>query len=61
MRGHKLRSGVNWEGALGQKGIKQTGTTQGPGIMRSMLLLLLLLLPAITQYNSIEVMMQVVT
>jgi len=26
MGGHKLRSGVNWEGALWQKGIKQTGT-----------------------------------
>jgi hypothetical protein len=24
MRGHKLRSGVNWHGALKQKGVQQT-------------------------------------
>jgi hypothetical protein len=56
MRGHKLRSGVNWEVALKQKGIKQTGTKQGPGIVRNVLPL-----SAITQNNSIEVMIQVVT
>jgi len=56
MRGHKLRSGINWEVALEQKGIKQTGTKQGPGIVRNVLLL-----SDIAQNNSIEVMMQVVT
>jgi hypothetical protein len=25
MRGHKLRSGVYWQGALKQKGVKQVG------------------------------------
>ena len=39
MIGHKLRSGVNWEGALEQKGMKQMGTKQGPGIVRNVLLL----------------------
>jgi hypothetical protein len=28
MRGHKLRSGVNWHGVLKQKGLKQTGIKQ---------------------------------
>lgn len=30
IQGHKLRNVVNWEGALEQKGIKETGTKQGP-------------------------------
>jgi len=51
MRGHKFRSGVNWEGALEQKDIKQ-----GPGIARNVLLL-----SDIAQNISIEVMVQVVT
>jgi hypothetical protein len=28
----KLRSGVNWQGALKQKGVKQTGVQQGLGV-----------------------------
>jgi len=36
---HKLRSGINWQGALNQKGIKQTGLKQG-------LYIFFLLLPA---------------
>ena len=56
MRGHKLRSGINWEGALEQKGIKQMGTKQGRGIVRDVLLL-----SAITQNNLTDVMIEVVT
>ena len=31
MKGCKLGNGVNWEGALKQKGIKQTDVKQGLG------------------------------
>jgi hypothetical protein len=33
MREHKLRSGVNWQGALKQKDIKQTGIKQGLDVL----------------------------
>ena len=33
MRGHKLRSGVDWEGALKQKSVQQTGIKQGQCLM----------------------------
>jgi hypothetical protein len=32
MREHKLRSGVNSEGALKQKGLKQTSLIKGLGV-----------------------------
>jgi hypothetical protein len=31
MRGQKLRSGVNWQGAINVKGIKHMGIKQRPG------------------------------
>jgi hypothetical protein len=34
VRGHKLRSGVNWQGALKQKGIKHAGIKQGLGVLQ---------------------------
>lgn len=42
MREHKLRTGVNWKGALKQKGIKQTGIKQGLGVFNSSIMILLL-------------------
>jgi hypothetical protein len=33
MRGCKLRNSVNWQGALKQKCIKQTGVNQGLGVV----------------------------
>jgi hypothetical protein len=33
MRERKLGSGVNWEGVLKQKGVKQTGVKQGLGVV----------------------------
>jgi hypothetical protein len=33
MRERKLRSGVNWHGALKQKGVKQTAVKQGMGVL----------------------------
>jgi hypothetical protein len=32
MRERKLRSGVNWQGALKQNDVKQTGVQQGLGV-----------------------------
>jgi len=32
MKGHKLRSGVKWQRALQQKGIKQMNIKQGLGV-----------------------------
>jgi hypothetical protein len=32
MTQHKLRSGVNWQGALKQKSAKQTGVKQGQSV-----------------------------
>jgi hypothetical protein len=29
MKGRKLRSGVNWQGAFKQKGVKEVGRKQG--------------------------------
>jgi hypothetical protein len=37
MRECKLRSAVNWQGALKQKGIQQTGIKQGLGVLVSCL------------------------
>jgi hypothetical protein len=33
MRERKLRSVLNWQGVLKQKGVKQTGVKQGPGVL----------------------------
>jgi hypothetical protein len=33
MREHKSRSHVNWEGALKQKGVKDTRVKQGLGVL----------------------------
>jgi hypothetical protein len=51
MRGHKLRSDVNWYGALAQ-----TGVIQGLIVLTNMLLQ-----PVITRNNLSDVMMQVAT
>ena len=34
MGGRKLRSVVNWQGALKQKDVKQTGVKQGLGVVK---------------------------
>jgi len=41
-REHKLRTDVNWKGALKQNGIKQTGIKQCLGIFNSSIMVLLL-------------------
>jgi hypothetical protein len=40
MREHKLRRGINWKGALKQKGIKQTGIKQGLGVFNPSIMIL---------------------
>jgi len=35
MRDRKLRSGVSWQGALKQIGVKRTGVKQGLGIYKN--------------------------
>jgi hypothetical protein len=32
MKEREVRSGIDWQGALKQEGIKQTGITQGLGV-----------------------------
>ena len=39
LRDRKLRSGVNWERALKQKGVKQTGVKQGLGTFLYMIVI----------------------